>query len=458
MPHRVCSIALLAVVTLTQLGGCAVRPGADQPDSVWLQPLAQQAIDAVAAETGSDLSALQIQFATPDDIAAALRSEQKVLFADLMSDAWYADAALQHYSSNAAEAMLGKYAIEHDAILVNPRLVSRLFADRRNDTEFMREVYLALFAHEAMHAVQERRYDLDGSLAALEGIGEQVALDAVIEGHAQFGARRVCAQIGCSEGFAALTDKLVDWEHHSDAAVAQSRRMASARTAFSYVEGEAFVTLLHRHGGETLVDQAWAKPPSDPWVIAHPASYDKPRPLKHDMERAARQLSSEFPPEQWVHMRSVALPNELAVYMSQLPAAEAEHMMDQHRQHISVSLLDKQNPDKGAPSIEFIQCDTPKASQRYVEIMQDRLRMLDASDQSSARQTVSQHYQQVDLDGAEGFYREAKWQVGGSTIAVKNLMISRDELTIHVAGRNLEYSKDELMALGQRLLAMSASE
>ena len=58
-------------------------------------------------------------------------------------------------------------------------------------------------------------------------------------------------------------------------------------------EGEAFVTRLHRHGGESLVDQAWAEPPADPWVIAHPEHYGKPRELKHDMERAARQLSSK---------------------------------------------------------------------------------------------------------------------------------------------------------------------
>jgi hypothetical protein len=448
---------MLSLVALGLLSGCNARKLQNTRSTPTnLQLLAEQAFAAVSKQTGQALHGLSVRTASGSDIAAVLRDEQAERYTALMSDEHYAQLALEHDSQDAGHSMLGKYAVAEDAVLINPQQVARLFVEQRDNPAFMREVYLALLAHEAMHAAQHRRYDFNSDLLQPAGLGQRATLDAIVEGEAQFAARRACEQLGCERGFNALTEALVAWQPHEDAAISQRRHAASARIAFSYVDGEKFVETLYQQGGDALVEQLWHQPPDSPWVVINPGRFELMQPLTEgvDLERAAERLEEEFSTDEWVHVRGVTLPNEVSLELTQFEGGEDS--IDEHQQHIAVTLLDKSAHDAPAPTIELVRCANAEASQRWLEAREHRLQTLDAS-HSRQRSVLDKHYREVHAGGASGFYRKAIWQIGEHKLALQSLMLSRGELSIHIGGNNLPYSEAELTALGERLLSLAES-
>src|SRR5262249_54477815 len=127
------------------------------------------------------------------------------------------------------------------------------------------------------------------------------ALNALIEGHAQFVARELAPRLGCADGFAAYTRAInappKGLVENGDTGTQMVLRTANSALTTSYTEGEACFTALHAEGGDAAVERAFREPPGDAVLIARPAWFlhpeQRPRAV-FELEPALDAFAADF--------------------------------------------------------------------------------------------------------------------------------------------------------------------
>lgn len=139
----------------------------------------------------------------------------------------------------------------------------------RNKTSFQ-DAYTALFVHELVHAADYAQYPKN-IIFSQKNLGN-LAVRAVVEGHAQYLTRKLCEKWGCEEGYRTLRDDVVSAP--AGTANPDSNPAAQAGLAlsnFCYLHGESFFAAIASHEGAT--EQVLTDPPTDPVMIRYPKTY-----------------------------------------------------------------------------------------------------------------------------------------------------------------------------------------
>jgi len=149
----------------------------------------------------------------------------------------------------------------------------------------LEEAYTALFIHELTHAADYSLYP-ENIIFNQKNLGN-LAVRAVVEGHAQFLTRKICERQGCQKGYETLRDDVVSGTDSHSIAAGGAAQAGKVLSSFCYHHGERFFTSLEVHQG--AIEKALAHPPTDPVMIRYPDVY-----LDGIREQKQKKLTAAF--------------------------------------------------------------------------------------------------------------------------------------------------------------------
>ena len=163
------------------------------------------------------------------------------------------------------------------------------------DPDAAAPMILVTLAHEYVHALQDRAFDLDALEASVEGNQDALAaLLALVEGDATVAGVQYAMRQLRQEELAALRSSTPP----PDDALSRSPAALQAVLIFPYVSGPTFVAALLR-GGWPAVDAAYARLPASTEQVLHPEKYaENEAPLEVDLPSMIGQL-----PPGWSEVR-----------------------------------------------------------------------------------------------------------------------------------------------------------
>lgn len=271
-----------------------------------------------------------LKLCSADDIARAVAAENLPAVRLRQPDDEKAKLEAQTLGAQFATFAYAKYAWSTKEFLVvaatweqNARVLDR--PELTSDAALR-----AVLVHELCHALDDRAHDLTKLVGGARGNDAVLALNALIEGHAQFVARGVCEKAGWKAGFDTFTSSIGALAPSSAAngELVRSYLESIARAArASYVDGERFVAALAEKGGAQALERVFREPPLDLDTVLHPEWYLDPtlRPAQMwELEPALDLFAARFDATVWSSQRVAVQGAQLLASMQMLPKEEIE--------------------------------------------------------------------------------------------------------------------------------------
>lgn len=227
---------------------------------------------------GVAIEAPELVLAEPADIAEVAMAESLQLIRLRQPDEALAARETRALGAQVRFEAYAKYSWSRKQVMVVSRNWS-LHARLLKRPAFTADQTLrAVLVHELCHALDDRRFDLVKCLQKADSYDAAVALNAVIEGHAQLMTRRICSSSGLAEGFAELTAAIGAAANFTGlgSALMEAVRQSGAGAAHAYVEGERFVDAVLAARPDTGLRDLFESPPTDGHTISRPEWYLRP--------------------------------------------------------------------------------------------------------------------------------------------------------------------------------------
>ncbi|MEM7256525.1 MAG: hypothetical protein AAF404_03960, partial [Pseudomonadota bacterium] len=107
-----------------------------------------------------------------------------------------------------------------------------------------------------------------------ESYQEVFSRSTILEGHAQWQARRLCKMAQCTAAFQHLNHYMFNVDTVNDPALSYIQTRNFRNLEFVYREGERFVDhLMQQHNGSQMLELAFERPPQDSLQIIDPSSF-----------------------------------------------------------------------------------------------------------------------------------------------------------------------------------------
>lgn len=304
-----------------------------------IQPVTEERLraayaDAAAAlgrELGAELDALPpLKLCAAEDVARVVASENLPAVLLRQPDEAKARQEAQVLGAQLASFAYAKYAWSTKEFLVVASTweANALELDR---PELTSDVALrAVLVHELCHALDDRAHDLAKLVASARGNDAVLALNAVIEGHAQFRARRVCAAASWQAGFDAFTRSigvLAPSATKGGELVRAVLETNARSTRLAYVDGEGFVAAVSEKAGAAGLERIFREPPADLELVLHPDWYLDPklRPAQvWELEPALDLFCARFDAATWSSQRVSLNGVQIAQGMQLLPKEDVD--------------------------------------------------------------------------------------------------------------------------------------
>jgi len=229
--------------------------------------------------------------ATPQEAALAFESDLTPELARLypMASKLQVKTMVRAAASSSVRSCVARYSTSLRAVIVVRKGFDRQVSALGYDREKARALLRATIAHEAVHALDDERFDLAKKYAACAGREELRAAAMVIEGRAVHFGRKAAADLGVSEEVAGLLPAPTEYR--------------GAFLHLTYRLGEAFIAALIERGGVELADRAIAEPPKSTRLVCRPGLW----PGGREDRRPASLLRRAFPEGKVVPMSELEL-------------------------------------------------------------------------------------------------------------------------------------------------------
>jgi hypothetical protein len=294
-----------------------------------LVAMGTEAFAAVKEGYETELESVTFRFGTSEEIAGILVAENlKAIARQLEEGAEQkeiektAKAAVQTLAS----ATIAKYCFGANEILVN---LDVLFIIEESGLVGMasREALQATLVHEVMHAVHDAQFPIDHLMEGIVDMDSAQAINALIEGHAQFHARRICEAQGWQAGFERFSSAIGWLPPTEDAARALLMKVAIAQMRFWYETGEQFFVAVHAALGDEGVRLVFENPPMESILISEPGWYLQPetRPVaEFDLEERLDSVVAWYGERDVNLMKMKMLEPQILAALSLLPEADVK--------------------------------------------------------------------------------------------------------------------------------------
>ncbi|MCC6405792.1 MAG: hypothetical protein IT453_01405 [Planctomycetes bacterium] len=298
------------------------------------------------------------------------------------------------------------------------------------------ETLRAVMVHELVHAWDDTLHDLGAFIANADSVDAANAVNAIIEGHAQYTTRRVCAARGWSKGFDTFTSgigAIPEASRASGEGMLTILRAQSANMTFAYHDGESFVTAIANVGGPDALARVFRAPPREGETILHPEWFldPKTRPVMlYDPEPALDLFAARFPADEWTSQRLTVQSNQLEAALTLLPKADAAAIVASVRNARLVALYPSANPAEKMAVLTVLEFGTEAEARAYVAIS-DRLSKLKDEQMKSGVVRITGSTTST-LDGVDtfGFLQHKQMKNGALAFDVFSLDLGRGKLVV----------------------------
>jgi len=392
-----------------------------------------------------------------DEIAKVLARENLASMTAQIGDEEIGAEQAEAFGAGLAPALLAKYAFEERVILVSPEGFERN-AEMLAVPELLSEQALrAVIVHELVHAADVPRFAFAATLAGLDDPDRINALSAVLEGHAQHVARKVCAELGLEAGFRHYNQAVVGVptdEGDDGEAIRLMRRVARLTLARTYTDGERFVAAIEKAGGPEGVERAFREPPRDLAEVGTPEWYLHPelRPVAaYDLDAALTAFEAGYGDEfagvrQSIHAAQLELafesldPQVVKRITSSLRGARyAQRARGQEVLHYAMAC--EWSSDEAAELV--LQASVELVKQRDEQMKDGMIRIESSEYEDVAFEDLHTH----------GTLATKQMKTPFAKFVVRSLVLRSGSLTFELLRSNEAGTADEFLAAARKIVA-----
>lgn len=379
--------------------------------------------------------ALALCFVEPDELAACIAAENLPAVRLRQSDPARAEAEARQLGQASAQFVFAKYAWSTREVLVlcEPW---ELQAERLDRPEMCDDASLrAVLVHELVHARDDAEFGLAAVLERADSNDAASALNALIEGHAQFLARRVCAEAGWAAGFEAFTGAIGALPESNAALDEVTRtllRIQSATLQGAYHQGERFVAALHAAGGAERVARAFREPPRDGETIAHPEWFLDPstRPrVRYDPGAALDHFAARFPAEVWSAQRLALTAAQIEAALALLPKETVAHVVAGLRASRLISLQPSAEPASKMVALVVMEFEDEAGAHAYLAAARELMRKKDELMRTGPLRVLGSETSELG-GGQTGFLVRRQMKIGAIAFEAVTLDAARGPLVV----------------------------
>lgn len=329
---------------------------------------------AVAKEFSAPLEQLpKLKVADMLTVAKAVAAENLPMIRLRQPDETKAQTDAKQMGAQMASVAYAKYAWSTKEFLVVPANWEATARIAKRPELTGDDALRAVMVHELCHALDDRAHDFDALLRASPNTDTASALNAVIEGHAQHRARRVCASAGWSGGFDAFTASIGALPEDAGANGEAQKlllEIQSAAVVFAYREGERFIAAIEQAEGKPALERVFRVPPQDTETILNPAWYldPKSRPAQvYEPEPALDAFAAAYDPSVWSSQRVSLNGTQLGAGMNALPKEEVDAIVASIRAARMIQVYPTADPASKIALLAVLEFDSEDSATSFVE-------------------------------------------------------------------------------------------
>ncbi|ANM30042.1 hypothetical protein ABI59_11360 [Acidobacteria bacterium Mor1] len=419
-------------------------------------------VAAAYAELYPDLDVTPtVRFATKDEVVAILSVElERQLIARMDADTAknLAEAGARAY----ADALLAKYAFDQGEILVledNIRFMEHGSGFPLTSPEALR----GLLAHEFAHALDEHRHGISEKLLGIKTEDAVLAANALIEGNAQFIARRICENKGWMAGFEAFTEVIgfIPDNPDLDAATRHMVEIITSAAASAYYQGETFIAALHAAGGDPAVAGAFESFPAEMALIYNPGWFLDPssRPVYDwDLDRGLGPFESRYEGDDWLVQKVSAARPQLEVAFNMLPVDDVAPVLDGLMQNRMIVAQPKANPMSGIALAGLYEFNDRETAEAFLKLQDRTSRKKDELMAEGETRIVDAQYTLLDEGDWTGLHVLKQVAVADQEVSVASVVAVHDRIGVEMTFSNMEIPPAEMVDLVGSLLKATRGE
>lgn len=377
-------------------------------DDDLLRRISAEAAVAVGKEMGMALSDVPVRLVDRRELREVLEVELTSQFQAQFEDKEFARKQAQVQARTFSSALLAKFATETGEVLVCEKNFNALAEQLERPGLATAEGLRAVLCHELVHAADARVFRWQDVLNKLSTADATLALSALIEGHAQAVARRVCAKNGWIKDFELFTEMIGMTPPTGDPALDYIARVLTVNVSSAYYDGEVFVNALEKHGGAEAIARAFKAPPTEAVLILEPGWYLDPssRPaLGFDLDAALKAFGGEWDEETWSKQLVPMNRNQLQAALALLPKERVERALD-HMLQCKVTVVTHKHEPPGTRMIlaGLFEFDKPGAATQFLVLEENLMRKRDEAFANTAFKIESATYEQVTSGSIHGLF------------------------------------------------------
>lgn len=455
-------VAVLAFVWLWCFAVPFARAAAEEPQAVGEERLraayaeAQAAVEAGLGERFEPR--LEMKLVDSDVLAKCIAAENLPTIRLRQPDEERARAEAELAGRQLASFAYAKYAWSTREFLVVPATWERAAKLLERPALTADATLRAVMVHELIHALDDRRHDLAALLARTPSLDGTYAFNALIEGHAQHHARRICAERGWGAGFDALTDAIGALPRSlesSGEAVLQLLRYHSQNATFAYHDGERFVAAVAAARGETEIERLFREPPSDGETILHPGWWLDPstRPaVLYDAEPALDRFVGRFDAAIWSNQRLTLQSNQVETSLALLPSEERAAVLASLRHTRAVSLYPTAAPNSKIAVGVVLEFADEHGARRWIETSARLSRLKDEAMKTGVARITGSTSTALERPNAFGWLQQKQMRNGFLEFEVDTIDLARGKIVVETLYSGDPPPDEEHVALALELL------
>jgi len=405
-------------------------------DAAIVQARFAEAVAAVEQECG-------VRFETPPTLristSAEVRKIVRAELAELPTSLGLGDLSPFVIDAHVA-ALLAKYELATHVVHVVPETVetiSGLLGVELGSEAVLRVV----LAHECTHALDFRRFPWRELRTKVSGESELAAFDAIVEGHAQFVAKRVAATWRLSGAFDTFTKAIGAVPDDLPEAFRSLFRAMASEATFGYWKGAAFLEAVAAEVGGEGVLRALTTPPKTTREIEHPEEWLHPELATSGLDPtpALTALQALVPSPPWIVQQMSLLEDTVRSQLADAPADEVAKALGGFRE--AKGLVAK-GIEMEMLVVLCMRCSTQAQAQALVAVDRRASEAKDAKLKTGlVRVTSAEYVEGAGSDGRWGGFTVAKRVTAGpTTLPVTTAVFAAGDFAFEVAvsGREVE--------------------
>jgi hypothetical protein len=420
-----------------------------------------EARSALEKDSGAKLDAeLALRLATAAEIGQRIRDENLPLVRLRQPDEAKAKAEAKALGDSLGAITFAKYSWSPRELLVAPQALETQ-ARLMNLPELTSDTTLrGMMVHELVHAWDDSAHGIAALFAHADSIDAASAGNALLEGHAQFVARRVCKARGWSAGFEAYTGvigRVPDSSKDLGEATLMLLRVQGALIGSAYRDGERFVAALDSAGGADAVARAFREPPRDGESILHPDWYLDPklRPaVLYDAEPALERFVARFPASVWSSQKLTIQSTQLEVGFALLSKEEAHALAGSVRSARYAMLYPTANPTEKMATFGVVEFGSETEARAFLDATGRLSKLKDEKMKTGVVRITGSSTSPIEAEGGTGLLQTKQMKNGELAFEVATIDLLRGKVVVETLFSGEPIAAEEHTKLALELLAL----